>query len=381
MGQTAIGRPRLTPRFEDTSPVFDSDKTFVQSVVRRGKRGINTLLDYMYGSTPEEEAETAITSFMNPLATMTMGSVLRNPAYRTQMLRKLGEQIQNLKSVDSRNMLLRLLETHPRAMSAFQHAGGTVGADPKYTRGVLRRLEKTGKKPRLVGQYSSAWPRRDVPGLSNPVGNPRIDLTDESIVAAGFPSYSDPKSAHFARRRDLPLRTVAHEVGHFAQHLGPGGKRILANQQERIRLLEQSNILALKLQKQKDDIGLRESGEGLWTHLDLKERASLIAKIKKLRRQASSLQRRQTAALEKGAERTEKIEFERYRDWIKSKGKMEPKGKKKRPRRRKPTQPAPPEIEQPVDSPGSWIDQFGQEWDIRRGPMPYATKSKFGGGW
>jgi hypothetical protein len=62
MGQTAIGRPRLTPRFKDTSPtVFD---TFGQSLARRGKRGINTLLDLLSGSTPEEEAQNAVFSLM-----------------------------------------------------------------------------------------------------------------------------------------------------------------------------------------------------------------------------------------------------------------------------------------------------------------------------
>jgi hypothetical protein len=62
MGQTAIGRPRLTPRFEDTSPtVFD---TFGQSLARRGKGRINTLLDLLSGSTPEEEAQNAVSSLM-----------------------------------------------------------------------------------------------------------------------------------------------------------------------------------------------------------------------------------------------------------------------------------------------------------------------------
>jgi hypothetical protein len=62
MGQTAIGRPRLTPRFEDTSPtVFD---TFGQSLARRGKGRINTLLDLLSGSTPEEEAQNAVFSLM-----------------------------------------------------------------------------------------------------------------------------------------------------------------------------------------------------------------------------------------------------------------------------------------------------------------------------
>jgi hypothetical protein len=205
MGQTAIGRPRLTPRFKDTSPtVFD---TFGQSVVRRGKRGINSLMDILYGSTPEEEAQTAVTSFMNPLATMTMGSALRNPAYRTQMLRKLGEQIQRLEEGPARNMLMRLLKSHPRVMSAFQHSEGVVRQDPRFM-------------PEWMGTFRPGASSDRVPGLRDVRRGPLLNITPESAQ----------EGIDFSRRRNLytqyPISEVpqadaaAHEMTHWAQALG-----------------------------------------------------------------------------------------------------------------------------------------------------------------
>ena len=54
-------------RFEDTSPtVFDNP---LEKLVRTGKRGANWLADLLLGSTPEEEMQTAMESFISPMAT------------------------------------------------------------------------------------------------------------------------------------------------------------------------------------------------------------------------------------------------------------------------------------------------------------------------
>ena len=54
-------------RFEDTSPtVFDDP---LEKLIRKGKRGANWLADLLLGSTPEEEMQTAMESFLSPMAT------------------------------------------------------------------------------------------------------------------------------------------------------------------------------------------------------------------------------------------------------------------------------------------------------------------------
>jgi hypothetical protein len=54
-------------RFEDTSPtVFDNP---LEKLIRTGKRGANWLADLLLGSTPEEEMQTAMESFLSPMAT------------------------------------------------------------------------------------------------------------------------------------------------------------------------------------------------------------------------------------------------------------------------------------------------------------------------
>ena len=54
-------------RFEDTSPsVFDNP---LEKILKTGKRGSNWLADLLLGSTPEEEMQTMMESFISPMAT------------------------------------------------------------------------------------------------------------------------------------------------------------------------------------------------------------------------------------------------------------------------------------------------------------------------
>ena len=218
MGQTAIRRPRLTPRFEDTSPtVFNSP---FESVVRRGKRGINWLADLIGGSTPEEEAQNAVVSLINPIGgplVTTLGSPLRNAAYRTQLLRKLGQQIQGLEPGPARNMFMRLLDTHPRVMSAFQHSGGILRRDPAYSHEVVQQAIASRQTPTRFGQFTPGTGEL-VPDLRNVRQGPIIEMTPQSFLASLDPANF---TGGVTRKPGIDMAgTAAHETTHWAQHLG-----------------------------------------------------------------------------------------------------------------------------------------------------------------
>lgn len=205
-------------RFEDTSPtVFDSP---FESVVRTGKRGANWLSDLIGGSTPEEEAQTAVASLANPIGgplVTALGSPLRNAAYRTQLLRKLGEQIQGLEPGRGRDMLMRLLDTHPRVASAFQHSGGILRRDPAYSQEVVQQAIASGQRPTRFGQFTPGTGEL-VPDLRNVQQGPIIDMTPQSFIDA-----LDPANlvSGVTRKPGIDMAdTAAHEVTHWAQTLG-----------------------------------------------------------------------------------------------------------------------------------------------------------------
>jgi hypothetical protein len=205
-------------RFEDTSPsVFDNP---LEKILKTGKRGANWLADLIGGSTPEEEAQTAIASLANPIGgplVTTLGSPLRNAAYRTQLLRKLGEQIQRLEPGPARDMFMRLLDTHPRVMSAFQHSGGILRRDPAYSQEVVQQAIASRQTPTRFGQFTPGTGEL-VPDLRNVQQGPIIDMTPQSFIDA---LDSDQFVRGVTRKPGIDMAdTAAHETTHWAQTLG-----------------------------------------------------------------------------------------------------------------------------------------------------------------
>ena len=204
MGQTTIGRPPLTPRFENTSPtVFD---TFGQSVVRRGKRRINSLLDILYGSTPEEEAETAIASFANPLGTVAT-------AGRRALRPVLKDPEAMFRSFVGRNPsddeLLKLTNvTGDWAHSAGNESSKRLSEYLKTSKGMeiqkgfhdlLRSLYPSGSVPLYRGAaLDVARPRGGSTG-SLPLDDLLVNILDRDIPGRGYRSFST--SPRIARGR------------------------------------------------------------------------------------------------------------------------------------------------------------------------------------
>ena len=285
------------------SPVVRRTGQFVKGLTVGAE---DSLADPWSERDPDEPLSVEDIGDLIGMAVMPLGSPLRNRAYRTRMLRELGEKIQKLQSSESRDMLLYQLEAHPFQMAAFQHAGGTIRADPKYTPGVLRRLHKTGKIPTRGGNFSASWPRKYVPGLSNPVGDPRISLLDESMMKADLPSLSNYEGQFRMGgvRSEFVPGTAAHELGHFSQELGPSGKRLAAQWAEMNRLDAKANEMFRRRFRN-------------WDEWDIHE-----AEARKLRNRARSIERKYKAEVEKGAKRTESVQTKRFRDWQeRSKGK------------------------------------------------------------
>jgi hypothetical protein len=206
MGQTTIGRPPLMPRFEDTSPIFDSDKTFLQSVARKGKRGINSLLDFFYGSTPEEEAETAVLSFVNPLGTVaTAGRRALRPALedpKTMFRSFVGRN-------PSEDELLALTNvTGDWAHQPGNEASRRLSEYLKTSKGIevqkgfhdlLRSLYPSGSVPLYRGAaLKVARPRGGSTG-SLQLDNLLVNILDRDIPGRGYRSFST--SPRIARGR------------------------------------------------------------------------------------------------------------------------------------------------------------------------------------
>ena len=138
------------------------------------------------------------------MAVMPLLSPLRNPVYRTQMLRKLGKQISRLDQ-RYRPSVERLMETHPRLLAAFQHAGGRVEGNVGPGLGPGGTAE--GLYETLLGR-SATGVAANVPlspDFTSFKGTPEIQFK-------GGPSLSLD-----------PATVVPHEFAHFAQDLGGHG--------------------------------------------------------------------------------------------------------------------------------------------------------------
>ena len=136
------------------------------------------------------------------MAVMPLSSPLRNPVYRTQMLRKLGEQISRFDQ-RFRPSVERLMETHPRLLAAFQHAGGRVGGD-------------VGER-KVAGLYENLLGRRASEGtgvLAN------VPLSPDFTSFKGTPEIQFDVGPFLGLN---PVTVVPHEFAHFAQDLGGHG--------------------------------------------------------------------------------------------------------------------------------------------------------------
>jgi hypothetical protein len=231
-------------RFEDTSPtVLDNP---LEKLLRTGKRGANWLSDLIGGSNPEEEAQTAIASLANPIGgplVTALGSPLRNAAYRTQLLRKLGEQIQGLEPGPARDMFMRLLDTHPRVASAFQHSGGILRRDPAYSQKVVQQAIASGQEPTRFGQFTPGAGEL-VPDLRNVQQGPLINITPQSFIDALDP---DQFVRGVTGKPGIDMAdTAAHEMTHWAQALGGTAAKRKSKIAEEVQKMVERKATALE---------------------------------------------------------------------------------------------------------------------------------------
>jgi hypothetical protein len=238
--------PRFTwpERPPDWEPTISAEPGFFEQLPDRLMRGWNTVADAIFGETPQAQAENAIFGMMNPMGVgvTLMGSPLRNPAYRQQMLRALGKQIDEIEpsrlgvdQTDAQRMFHRLIETHPRIMSAFQHSGGVVRNDPAFTPEVVSDALARNRVPARLGNFTAGQGKL-VPDLRDVPSNPVINITPESFTGAVDPSIM---TQGIRRRPGLDMAdTAAHETTHWAQRLGGRDAKRLSE------LIKQINAMA-----------------------------------------------------------------------------------------------------------------------------------------
>ena len=137
------------------------------------------------------------------MAVMPLLSPLRNPVYRTQMLRKLGKQISRLDQ-RYRPSVERLMETHPRLLAAFQHAGGILRMEGNVGPGLGPRVTAEGLYENLLGRRATG-------------------VTANVPLSPDFTSFKGTPEIQFKGGPSLslaPATAVPHEFAHFAQDLG-----------------------------------------------------------------------------------------------------------------------------------------------------------------
>ena len=185
----------------------------------------------MFGSTPEEQAENALMSPMG-VGVMIAGSPLRRPAYRKKMLRALGKQIKALEPSMARTMFRRLIGTHPRVMSAFQHSGGALRRDPEYTPEFVKEAISKSQRPTRGGRFFHGESEKvrgesaRIPDLRGVYRDPIIDITPESFSREGLAGRDAFRSMlERERLQQYSANVAAHEMTHWAQHLGGRGAK------------------------------------------------------------------------------------------------------------------------------------------------------------
>jgi hypothetical protein len=211
-----VARPTPQPRFEDTDPsVFDN---WLESVLKTGKRSVNTAADFFLGGTPEEQAQIGMESIFNP-AIMAPGSPLRSPVVRRRLLDSLQKQVDRLDS-RYRPSTERLMETHPRLLSAFQQAGGILDMmDP----GSPLAGRPAGVYDNLL-RPTPAQPGAQLPGILR--GRQAAEVAANAPRSPYFTSFKGTPKIQFEGGPSPsfnPATVVPHEFAHFAQDLGGHG--------------------------------------------------------------------------------------------------------------------------------------------------------------
>ena len=183
-------------RFEDTSPsVFDNP---LEKLIRKGKRGANWLADLLLGSTPEEEMQTAMESFLSPMATA----------------QGIGRRVLSNVAGPTRRRLL----SPPQEITAYH--GSPASSFPPTTRNPLGEFDLgkigTGEGSQMYGQgmYSSA---------ERPIGE-----TYRQMYAPYRPprsGYTHPEGVTAWRQRyqgteELPTIPNTERIPHFDKPMG-----------------------------------------------------------------------------------------------------------------------------------------------------------------
>ena len=112
---------------------------------------------------------------------------------------------------------MRLLDTHPRVASAFQHSGGILRRDPAYSQEVVQQAIASGQRPTRFGQFTPGTGEL-VPDLRNVQQRPIINMTPQSFLDSLDPANF---TSGVTRKPGIDMSdTAAHEMTHWAQHLG-----------------------------------------------------------------------------------------------------------------------------------------------------------------
>ena len=191
------------------------------------------------------------------LGIMTIDSPLRSVAYRTDILRKLEDQVNKLDDLDHREMFGWLIEKYPRLMAAFGHSGGKIQMDPEFLNMPEYAWATRG------GQFNPPPAgSQQVQGLTEGVQmNPVINITPEkALLKAGrqIPledAYLIRKGRRYSGIPDTGDlgETAAHEATHWAQYLqGPGRKRVEDIRDDKKRGFADSLIRSDRLSQSKD---------------------------------------------------------------------------------------------------------------------------------
>jgi hypothetical protein len=193
---TKILRPPLTPRFENTEPsVFDDA---IQGAVKTGQRGVNWLADLLLGATPEEEAQNAILSSMNPLG---IGTVLAKRM--TPSLYRAAVKNTPAADIDANDILRVLMERRQLPEQAGQTAGrGGVFFAPKGHPGL-----------------SSFTHRRYMPFGGPDVAQASGEFKNPFIVRGGFGNMPTQRAyEHFTGKEWRDLVGELNEVASRARN-------------------------------------------------------------------------------------------------------------------------------------------------------------------
>jgi|TARA_R110002020_G_scaffold225657_5_gene435741 hypothetical protein len=242
MGQTRMGlTPTETRRFDvdrpkDWKPSIRSqeevDDLWWERMLNKGQRASNTFMDMFAGSTPQEEAEIGLDpSNMVGGAMLSMNSPLRDPVYRSRMIKEFLEMVEQLGIQEGsmeaelanqfRGPLRRLAETHPRMVAAFQHSGGRVKTPPRHLT-IEDDALGTYSNPDEMWRSLTPSKQAEAQAVSEALGG------GNARASKGFTSFSGrPEVQLRAAVNTRPAsEIVPHEFAHFAQDLrGQGARR------------------------------------------------------------------------------------------------------------------------------------------------------------